>query len=119
MRCGWSGASRRRAAGAAGQPRSLAGELVSPLTRRYVIDRVCDLPDLVDSLEITNPGISNSLMFAQAENACELFTSGSLGAAENKLGAFINEANALSGVQVIPADADLLIAFALNAIITL
>lgn len=77
-------------------------------------DRVCDLPQIVQSLEL-HSGIENSLV-QKASNACRKFNDGNNKAAINMLNAFINEVEAQRGKKISEEDAEMLIQFAQNAI---
>ncbi|MBU7021884.1 MAG: hypothetical protein HXS41_12555 [Theionarchaea archaeon] len=76
-------------------------------------DRICDLADLVRSLDF-HKGLRNSLA-AKAENACMQYTRGNITPAVNMLNAFIHEVEAQRGKKISEEDAELLIQFALNA----
>jgi hypothetical protein len=76
-------------------------------------DRVCDLPQVVQSLGL-NPGIENSLV-QKATNACKKFNQGHVEPAGNILAAFINAVEAQRGKKISEEDADMLIQFARNA----
>jgi len=78
------------------------------------VDRVVDLPRLVGSLGL--PEQIEASLASKAENAAAAAAAGNTTAAENILNAFINQVEALRGKKLTDAEADLLVAFALNAI---
>lgn len=78
------------------------------------IDVVCDLADLVKSLDLHH-GIENSLV-KKVNNACKKFEKGNINATINQLQAFINQVEAQRGKKISEEDADMLMQFALNAI---
>ncbi|MHC4183292.1 MAG: SBBP repeat-containing protein [Planctomycetota bacterium] len=78
-------------------------------------DRACDLKGVVHGSYIPDQGIKNSLI-QKAESACTQYEAGNITAATNILNSFINDVQAQRGNHIDPATADMLIAFAQNAI---
>jgi hypothetical protein len=80
------------------------------------IDRICDLAGLVQSLGLHH-GIENSLS-QKANNACARYSAGGISEATQMVRAFIREVEAQKGKKISVADADVLIQFATNALLS-
>jgi hypothetical protein len=80
------------------------------------IDRLCDLAALVQSLELHH-GIEKSLV-QKATHACAKYSAGNISEATQMVRAFIKEVEAQKGKKISIADADMLIQFASNALLT-
>ncbi|MFH1724194.1 MAG: hypothetical protein ABII00_06175 [Elusimicrobiota bacterium] len=78
------------------------------------IDSVDDLDETIESLDLH--GGTESSLASKAENAAAAAERGSTKAAANSLEAFINQVDAQRGKKLSEEEADLLIAFAQNAI---
>ncbi|MBU7045543.1 MAG: thrombospondin type 3 repeat-containing protein [Theionarchaea archaeon] len=80
------------------------------------IDRLCDLAALVQSLELHH-GIENSLV-QKANHACARYNAGNISEATQMVRAFIKEVEAQKGKKISIANADMLIQFASNALLS-